>query len=238
MKRFLVILATILTTTAALAQSQTPVAPQLVESVSVTGMGRVAQVPDRFTFQVGVQTNANTVEDAVAENNRRVAAVIAALKKAGATDRDIQTSGFNIWPQQDYQEGRLPRVLGYQVNNNITVRSTKIAEAGRLLGIAIAAGVNTSSGLQFEVSDPAAGREQGLKAAFLDARTKATLLAQAAGRTLGRAIVISEGVQHPAPPQPMMRRAMAEAQSAAMNVPTEPGTEELTFTVSVTFELR
>lgn len=237
MKRFLVILAAVLTTTAAFAQSQTPVAPQLVESVSVTGTGKVALVPDRFTFQVGVQTNANTVEDAVNENNRRVAAVIAALKKAGAADRDIQTSGFNIWPQQDYQEGRAPRVLGYQVNNNVTVRSEKIDDAGRLLGIAIGAGVNTAGGLQFEVSDPARGRDQGLKAAFNDARAKAVLLAQAAGRTLGRAIVISEGVQQPMP-QPMMRRAEAAAAMAVSNVPTEAGTEELNFTVSVTFELR
>ena len=237
MKRFLITCAAVMTTTAALAQSQTPVAPQLVETVSVTGTGKVTLVPDRFTFQVGVQTNAPTVDDAVAENNRRVAAVIAALKKAGATERDIQTSGFNIWPRQDYQEGRLPRVLGYQVHNNITVRSDKIDDAGRLLGVAISAGVNTSSGLQFQVADPTRGRDQGLKAAFNDARAKATLLAQAAGRTLGRAIVISEGVQHPAP-QPMPMAGAAEVRMAVANVPVEAGTEELSFTVSVTFELR
>lgn len=237
MKRFLVILAALAATSSVLGQSQTPVSPQLVESVSVTGTGRVTLVPDRFTFQVGVQTNAPTVDDAVNENNRRLAAVIAALKQAGATDRDIQTSGFNIWPQQDYQEGRMPRVLGYQVNNNITVRSSKVEDAGRLLGVAIRAGVNTSTGLQFQVADPAAGRDQGLKAAYQDARAKAALLAAAAGRTLGRAIVISEGVQHPAP-QPVMMRQAAAAEMRVGNVPTEAGTEELTFTVSVTFELR
>ena len=238
MKRFLFTLAATFFAGGVLAQSPTPVAPQLVESVSVTGTGRVTLVPDRFTFQVGVQTMGNTVDEAVSENNRRVASVIAALKKAGAPDKDIQTSGFNIWPQQDYQEGRMPRVLGYQVHNNVTVRSEKIDQAGRLLGIAIGAGVNTSSGLQFQVSDPARGREQGLKAAFDDARAKATLLAQAAGRTLGRAIVISEGVQHVPPPQPMARAMAMEARVASADVPVQAGTEELSFTVSVTFELR
>lgn len=239
MKRFLFTIAAIMTAAAAFGQSQTPVAPTLVESVSVTGTGKVTMVPDRFTFQVGVQTVAATVDDAVAENNRRVAAVIAALKKAGAADKDIQTSGFNIWPQQDYQEGRMPRITGYQVSNNITVRSEKVDEAGKLLGIAIAAGVNTSSGLQFEVSDPTRGRERGLRSAFDDAKAKAALLAQAAGRSLGRAIVINEGVQNIPMPQPMMRQAMAmEARVAAANVPVEAGTEELNFTVSVTFELR
>jgi uncharacterized protein len=237
MKRFRFILAVILTASAAFGQSQTPVTPTLVESVSVTGTGKVTMVPDRFTFQVGVQTMAATVDDAVAENNRRIAAVIAALKKAGAADKDIQTSGFNIWPQQDYQEGRMPRITGYQVSNNVTVRSAKVDDAGRLLGIAIGAGVNTSTGLQFEVSDPSRGRERGLRSAYDDAKAKATLLAQAAGRTLGRAIVINEGVQNTPMPQPMMRQAMA-MEARVGNVPVEAGTEELSFTVSVTFELR
>jgi uncharacterized protein YggE len=213
------------------------VTPQLVESVSVTGMGKVMTVPDRFTFTLGVQTVAPTVDEAVTENNRRVQAVIAALKRAGAADKDLQTSNFNIFPQQDYQEGRLPRILGYQVSNTITVRSDKIDQAGRLLGVGIGAGVNTSSGLQFQVADPTTGRERGLRAAYDDARAKASLLAQAAGRTLGRAIVISEGVQHMTPPQPMMRSMAMEARAQA-DVPVEAGTEELSFTVSVTFELR
>jgi uncharacterized protein YggE len=239
MKRFLFVLIVLSAATGALAQTSTPVAPVMVETVSVTGTGKSMIAPDRFSFQVGVQTVANTVDEAVTENNRRVAAVIAALKKAGATDKDIQTSNFNIYPQQDYQEGRLPRILGYQVTNHVTVRSEKIDQAGKLLGIAIGAGVNTSSGLQFQVSDPRKGRETGLKAAFDDARAKAALLAQAAGRTLGRAIVISEGVQHAQPPQPMMRATMAmEARVGNADVPVEAGTEELSFIVSVTFELR
>src|SRR5688572_10549880 len=159
MKRFLF---AALIATSAFAQPAT----QPIESVTVSGTGRSSVTPDRFTFNVGVQTVSATVDDAVTENNRRVASVIAALKKAGAQDKDIQTSQFSIHPQQDYQQGKLPRIVGYQVSNNISVRSTKVAEAGRLLGIAVAAGVNNSSGINFEVSDPAKGREQGLRAAF------------------------------------------------------------------------
>src|SRR5204863_8285624 len=139
---------------------------------------------------IGVQTSAPTVEEAVNETNARVASVTAALKKAGAAPEEIQTSGFSIYPQQDYSQGRLPRLLGYQVSNNLTVTKKQTAEAGKLLQAAIAAGVNTSSGLSFSVADPARGRDQGLRAAFDDARAKATLLAQAAGRTLGPAIAI------------------------------------------------
>src|SRR5688572_6512077 len=209
MKRFLPLFLIAIVTTSAVAQpAPAPREPGMAETVTVSGTGKSTVTPDRFTFTVGVQTVANTVDEAVTQNNRRTAAVIAALKAAGARDQDIQTSNFNIWPQQDYQEGRLPRILGYQVTNNVTVRSTKVADAGRLLGIAIGAGVNTSSGINFEVSDPARGRDEGLGAAFNDARAKAALLARAAGRTLGPAIYISEGVQV-SPPQPYASRAMA-----------------------------
>jgi uncharacterized protein YggE len=224
-------------TLAALTALGQPMPP--ADVVTVTGNGRATVTPDRFSFSVGVQTVGDTVDQAVSENNRRTSAVIAALKKAGADDKDIQTSNFSIWPQQDYTQGKLPRILGYQVSNNVTVRSSKIADAGKYLGVAIDAGVNTASSINFEVADPARGRDQGLRAAFDDARAKASLLAQASGRTLGRAIVISEGVQQSPPPPPYPMRAMAmEAKSVAQDVPVESGSQEVSFVLTVTFELR
>ncbi|HEX9981655.1 MAG TPA: SIMPL domain-containing protein [Thermoanaerobaculia bacterium] len=247
MKRFLPTLALTLATTAALAQSAAAQSPAprdvaMPETISVTGSGRTSLTPDRFSFSVGVQTIAPTVEAAVNENNTRVQNVIAALKKAGATDRDIRTSNFSIYPQQDYreqQQGRLPQILGYQVSNNITVTSKDVTVAGRWLQLAVSSGVNTSSGIQFEVSDPAAGRDTGMRAAYNDARAKATLLAQAAGRTLGRALSITEGSQPNYMPPPGVRGSYAKAEAMAVtDVPIESGATELTFTVSVVFELR
>lgn len=238
MKRFLPLLLT-LTASAAFAQAQPRDTP-VYETISVTGTGRTTVAPDRFSFTVGVQTVAQTVEQAVNENNARVASVLAALKKEGAAEKDIRTSNFSIWPQQDYSQGRLPRILGYQVSNNITVTRDKIGDAGRLLQAAVNAGVNTSSGLQFEVSDPAKGRDQGLRSAYDDARAKAVLLAQAAGRTLGKALSISEGAGQ-APPQPYFPRAMAlktEAAQSVSEIPVESGTQEMSYTVSIVFELR
>jgi uncharacterized protein YggE len=237
MKRFLSTLILVAGAAGALAQTPSiPIPPP--ETVSVSGIGRSSVTPDRFSFTVGVQTVANTVDDAVSQNNKRVAAVIAALKAAGAQDKDLQTSNFNIFPQQDYQQGNLPRILGYQVSNTLTVRSTKVADAGRLLGVAIANGVNTSSGINFEVADPARGRDQGLRSAFDDAKAKAMLLAQAAGRALGRVMMISEGVP-PSQPQPYpMQRTMAMEARANADVPVESGTQEQLYTVSVVFELR
>lgn len=244
MKRLLLAILLAFAAVASSAQTPATTAPREAgypETVSVTGTGKATLTPDRFTFTVGVQTVAPTVEDAVNQNNQKVAAVVAGLKKAGATDKEVRTANFSIFPQQDYsQQGQPPRITGYQVSNSVIVTKDDVAAAGKLLQVAVSNGVNQSSGLQFVVSDPARGRDQGLKAAFDDAKAKASLLASAAGRTLGRALTITEGASTPYPRPMPMARGMAEmAQAQAVSeVPVESGTQELSYTVSVIFELR
>ncbi|HEX3579348.1 MAG TPA: SIMPL domain-containing protein [Thermoanaerobaculia bacterium] len=240
MKRILISAFVAAISVSAFAQTMPPREPATVDTISVTGTSRVTTTPDRFSFNVSVQTISPTVEEAVNENNSKVAAVIAALKNAGAKPDEIQTSNFSIYPQQDYsqqQQGKLPRLLGYQVSNSITVTKKEIASAGKLLQAAIGAGVNQSSGLSFSVSDPARGRDEGLRAAFADARAKATLLAQAAGRTLGPAMAITEGGASSPQPRPMAMAGRVMAAQVA-EVPVESGSEELAFTVSVVFAMK
>ena len=242
MKRFLIPIAAVFIAMSAVAQ--TPSVPRdaaPLDMISVTGTGRVSLTPDRFSFTATVQTMAPTVDEAVNENNQKVAAAIAALKTAGAKAEEIQTSNFSIYPQQDYsqqQQGKPPRIIGYQVSNSITVTRKQISDAGRLLQAAISAGVNQTSGLSFSVADPSRGRDAGLLAAFADARAKASLLAVAAGRTLGPAIAITEGGTAPPQPRPMMARNVMAAQVASSEVPVESGSSELSFTVSVVFGMK
>ena len=233
-RRLAVLAATLLAVPAG-AQAPTAAAPAATvpETVSVSGTGRVELVPDRASFTVGVQTMAPTVAGALQENSARAAAIIAALKRLGATDREIRTSQVSIYPQQE-QQGRVPKVVGYQVSNSITVTREDPAAVGKFLQAAVDAGANTVSGVSFGVSDPARGRDAALQSAVADARAKAEVLARAAGRTLGRVIAIAEGggVRPPAPMAYEMK-AMRTAE-----VPVEPGSEERSFTVSVVFELR
>jgi uncharacterized protein YggE len=218
--------------------STPPRHPGMMESISVTGNGKVTLTPDRVSFTIGVESVAPTVADATRTNTEQTARVIAALKRAGATDREIRTTNFSIYPQYEYIENRRPNLVGYQVSNNITVTKNDPAEAGRLLQAAIDAGANNASGLSFTVSDETRGRDEGLRTAFNDAKQKAQVLAQSAGRALGRAVQITEGsAPMPSPmPPPMYDRAMAA--NMKQEVAVAPGSTELNFTVSVIFELR
>jgi uncharacterized protein YggE len=223
-----------LTLLAVPAAAQPPPAPAPAETVSVSGTGRVELAPDRAVFTVGVQTMAPVVAAALQENNTRVTAIIAALKRLGAPDRAIRTSHVSIYPQQEQPGGRAPKIVGYQVSNNITVAGDPAA-VGTLLQAAMDAGANSVSGVSFTVSDPTRGRDVALQAAFADARAKAEVLARAAGRSVGRAVSIVEGGMA-RPPVPMAYEMKAMGRSA--DIPIESGDEEVSFRVSVVFELR
>ena len=225
------------------AQTPSPPPPREaapIDTISVIGTGRVQLTPDRVTFSVGVDTTAMTVADAVDENNRKVARIIAALKKAGVQDKEVRTSNFSVSPQYDYQTGPRPRLSGYQVTNMVTVTRDKTSDVSKLLQAAVESGANQIHGVSFIVADLTRSRDQGLRLAFEDARAKAEVLARAAGRTLGSAIAITEGGATMPPIYPMRTRGMVanEAMSKAPDVPIEQGTEELQHTVSVVFELR
>lgn len=225
------------------AQAQTPAGPVPREAatwqtVSVSGVGRVTLTPDRASFTVGVQTLAPSLAAATQENAARMTAILAALRKAGATDRELRTTNLSIYPQQAAEPGKQPRVVAYQVSNNVAVTRDDVATVGRLLEAAVQAGANTVSGVSFSVSDSARGRDTGLQAAFADAKAKADVLARAAGRSVGRALAITEGgAAMPPVPMPMYRRAEM-AQAASYAAPVESGAEEIAFTVSVVFELQ
>lgn len=228
-----------LVATAAVAQTGAPPAMRefAPDTVSVTGTGKVTGTPDRVSFTAGVETSAPTVEAAVNQNNTLTAQVIAALKKAGAKDSEIRTSNFSVMPQYEYVENRRPRVIGFQVVNTVHVRRSNPTEAGKLLTVALQAGANNVSGLVFGVEDQTTLRNKGLQSAVADARAKAELLAMAAGRSVGRALTIVEGTAPMYPPQPMYGK-VAAMEARVSDVPVETGTEELSFTVSVVFELK
>ena len=58
--------------------------------------------PDRALVYIGVQSQSENVADALNENNDQAQAVASSLREMGIDEKDIQTSSFNIFPQQQY----------------------------------------------------------------------------------------------------------------------------------------
>ncbi len=199
------------------------------DGVTVSGTGTARAAPDQATFSFGVQTEGASAKAALDANSAKMALVIAALKRAGVAEKDLQTQDVSVMPRQS----ETGQISGYYASNSVQALVRKLAGAGAVVDAAVGAGANQSSGPSFDQSGRDAVYRSALRAAVADARTKAEALAAESNASLGRVTRIVEGFA--TEPVPMYDRAVA--QSAKPETPVEPGTQEVQATVTVTFDL-
>lgn len=209
--------------------------------LSVNAEARSFRKPDLAVFSAGVTSQGKTAAEALAANSADMNRVLAALKKAGIADRDIQTNNLSLnplyAPQVVRPDGRIenpePRIIGYQVNNQVSVKQRKLADFGKVLDTLVSVGANQVNGPSFELDDSDAAMDEARAAAMAKARQRAELYAKAAGLKVKRIVSISESGGY-SPPMPVMyAKAMAEAAPP----PIAAGEVGLTATVAVQFEL-
>ena len=220
----------------------------LEKTISVSGHGKVSVPPNVAEISVGVVTQAKTARDALSANTEKMALLQKILKERGVASKDVQTTNINVSPrysqppphnpQQPAREF-VPQIVGYEVNNTVSVTVRDIAKLGDLLDAVVTAGANQMYGISFRVDEPGPLLDSARKKAMADARKKAELMAGEAGVVVGFPISIRD---EPAPfmPQysaPMMARAMEGAAPSAP-APIAAGEQELSVTVHVVYELK
>ena len=195
--------------------------------ITVVGTGSTDVTPDRASFAFGTVSQAATANAALAASSQSVARVIAALKRAGVAQADIQTSDVSLSPRMNDNGNE---IVGYTASNTVTATIRKLGDAGDVVDAAVGAGANQVYGPNLLMSDQDAAYRNALKEAVAQARTKAETLAAASSSTLGNITAIVEGGG--AVPMPMALGAAKDS-----SVPIEPGTQKIEATVSVTFAL-
>jgi uncharacterized protein YggE len=213
-------------------QAQTP-------RIVVVGEGESAIAPDLALVSLTVMREAKTAREALDAANAAMAAVIEAMKAAGIADRDVQTGGLQISPRYNFinrQDGtQVAELVGYQVNNTLSVRVRELGKTGEIIDKAVSLGVNQGGGITFTNEDPSKALTEARKRAVEDAIAKARTLSEAAGVGLGRAIEISDQ-NFAAPPMPITAKAFASP--AASTVPIEACENAYRVQVTMTFELK
>lgn len=211
--------------------------------LTVSAQGSSTRTPDLASYTAGVTTQGATASQALAANSSQMTQVIAALKRAGIADRDVQTSNLNVNPVYS-QPKRLPdgsvedgpqKIVGYQVNNTVSVRQRKLADMGKVIDALVAAGANQVNGPNFMLDKPAAAEDEARVEAIKTARARADLYAKAAGLRVARIVSISESGGYAPQPVMYMRK---EAMDVSAAPPVASGELELNINVTVQFELQ
>lgn len=220
------------------AAAQTDMRPVLVDGtvLDVSATGISTRVPDLAVIQAGVVTQAATAAEAMQQNSTQMAKVLAALRKAGIAERDIQTATINLSPQYRYAENKPPVITGYQASNQVSVRFREVAKSGAILDALVREGANNISGPNLMVDKPEGALDEARVDAVKKARARAELYARAAGLRVDRILAISEGGAMPAPPMPVMMMRAAAAPAADTEVAA--GERELNINITVRFLLK
>ena len=181
--------------------------------LSLSAEGSSRRTPDIALFNAGVVTQAATASEALADNSRKMDRVIAALKRAGIAERDIQTQAISLQPRYSNPEleaqvraretrqpyvppTEAPKIIGYEARNSVQVRVRKLGEMGKIIDTLIGEGANQVDGPNFTLDEPREALDEARREAVAVGRQRAELYAQATGMRVARLLSVSEGGGH------------------------------------------
>ena len=121
-------------------------------------------MPDLCIIRVSRESKHPTsAATAFEENNKAVAGIVAATKRVGLVDKDLQTTNLNLSPQYRYDhssDGSNKRVFeGHSVSQDLTVKIRDLGKISTVLDAVVAAGATEIGSVQFTVESPAKAAE-------------------------------------------------------------------------------
>ncbi|MBI2867314.1 MAG: SIMPL domain-containing protein [Chloroflexi bacterium] len=220
------------------------------EGLWVNGLGKVTVAPDLALLSLGVEAQAETVENASSQAAAAMNKIFSALKNRGLADKDIRTSGFSIQPiystvRRPADPARFPgetidetRIVGYRVSNQVSAKVRALDRVGVIIDDAAAAGGDLTrvQGISFTVEDTTPYEKQARDKAMQNAKDKAEQIATQAGVILGKPTLIQESGGF-APPVPL-RAAAPSFDGKAEQTPISPGELEISVSVQVTYSIK
>ena len=206
-----------------------------LRTITVTGTGLVTLTPDIAYISIGVHSQDASASVALTQNNTSALAVIDAIKAAGVADKDIQTTNFSVYPQQQYDtNGKITGIL-YMVDNTVYVTVRDLTKLGSLLDASVTAGANNINSISFDVADKTGALSQARQAAVTNARKQADELTSATDVLLGdvQTITYSDST-----PPITIQYARADVAAGGGSVPVQSGSMQITTTVTIVYEIK
>ncbi|WP_280402279.1 SIMPL domain-containing protein [Nocardia carnea] len=222
--------------------------PAQAGTVTVFGQGTVRAVPDLIVLGIGVECRASTVGLAYDQAGQRLSAITEALRGDGVPATDITTGVLSVRSDIAWHDG-ISRISGYIATSSLRVvlaqpgPGTRGATPapGELIAHAVTAGGDDArlGGLQHTFTDRTRLLTRARDDAWDDALDKARQYARRAARELGPVLEITEDTAAPAPRVPQEPGAVRMvASSSSAVVPVEPGEQEISAILRVTWQLR
>ncbi len=197
------------------------------------GHGIAKAVPDQCTISMSLRVMRDSVADAIGDVGLLADVAITAMHEAGVADTDVTTQTVHVQDWIDHQQQRVTaRVATY----GLAVTARNLAEVSSLVSRLVDAAGDALQihAIGFSHSDETALLAAARRAAVDDARMRADELAHAAGARLGEILAIDEGS---GVATGWTARALSGGARDPMAMPMQPGSENVTARVTVTYAL-
>ncbi len=220
-----------------------------VNTITVSGKGEVFAIPDTGSLSFSVIEEGKTVKEAQDKATARINSALDAVKSMGVEEKDIKTVGYNSNPKYEYQQDKICAggycppgrqiLVGYEVNQTISVKIRKTADAGAILTKIGTLGVSNISGLSFVTEDMDKVQAEARDKAIIDAKEKAEVLAKSLGVKLVKIVSFNEGGNYPMPYAYGGAEKLQAMDASVANVPPQVpvGENEVVSNISITYEV-
>ena len=233
-------------------------------TVSFDGEGRVFAKPDIAAVSFSILTEAVTSKVAQDDNSLKSKKVVDFLKDQDIEDKDIKTTGYNVYPQysnyprpcpfpaqevmMEPPPGTIPssypcivdntqKISGYQVSQSFEVRVRDLNKVSAVLDGLVAQGANQVNNLGFQVDDIEKVTNEARVLAIRDAKEKASTLQNQIGIRLGKIVNYSEGGG--GYPIYMLKAEAADGRGGGVSGPSVPaGENEIVVNVTITYQIK
>lgn len=157
-------------------------------TVSFSGEGKVLAKPDVAVVDLAIVTESVSSKDAQNDNSKKSKTVVGFLKKQGIDEKDMKTTGYNIYPQYKYPQPDKPEIRGYQITEKMEVKVRDLEKVSLILDGIVANGANEITGFQFTIDEPEKLKDEAREKAIADAKDKAKNLKSQLGINLGKIV--------------------------------------------------
>jgi len=208
-------------------------------TITVSGKGEAYAKPDLAFATFSVITEKKQVAEAMEENTEKMNAIIDSIKEQEVEDKDLKTTGFNIYPRYEWQEKTRfypsgKRVLvGYEIRQSLEVKIRDMGKIGVIIQKATDAGANQVGDLRFTIDDEDEIKKQARGQAIDKAKEKAKELASQLDVELVRIVNFSEGGT--VPRYYALEEAVGTEKDQALQI--EVGENKIEVNVSITYEI-
>jgi uncharacterized protein YggE len=168
---------------------------------SVTGSGTVYAKADIANIEIGLRTGTKkTAVEATTDSTTKMNDIIAELKKLEVDEKDIKTSGYNLNPVYNWTNDRGQELIGYEVNQNVSLKIRDLGRIGDIIAKTTEKGANQIGNINFTIDDEYELKNQARELAIEKAKEKATMIAEQSGMKLGKIKSVYENADMPQTP--------------------------------------